>query len=86
MLLRINGKLNKGKLKSSRSNVLNRPPLSISRFRSKYVADIAVSVASFISSSMGYMPSTKSQNIELFSEMYVGDSEIKDWASFFSFS
>jgi hypothetical protein len=44
------------KLKSSllsESFVLNRPSLSISRCRSRYEADLSVSVVSFISSSMG---------------------------------
>jgi hypothetical protein len=34
-------------------NPLNRPSLSISRCRSRYEADLSVSVVSFISSSMG---------------------------------
>jgi hypothetical protein len=45
--------------------VLNRYSLSISSCKSKYEADLAVSVVSFISSSMR---STKSPIIELVSE------------------
>ena len=52
----------------SQSFGLNPPSLSISRCRSRYVADLSVYVVSFISSSMGYMRSTKSPNLELFSE------------------
>jgi hypothetical protein len=36
------------------SLIVNRPSLSISRCRSRYEADVSVSVVSFISSSMGY--------------------------------
>ena len=56
MLLHINGKFTMGKLKSSLlsySFALNRPSLSISWCRSRYEADVSVSVVSFISSSMG---------------------------------
>ena len=55
MLLHINGKYTITKLKSSlfsKSVVLNRPLLSISSSRSRYEADISVSVVSFISSSI----------------------------------
>ena len=71
MLLHINGKFTVGKLKSYCFIVespFNRPSLSISRCRSRYEADLSVSVVSFISSLMGYMRSTKSPNLELFSE------------------
>ena len=71
MLLHINRKFTMGKLKSSlllQSFVLNRPSLSISRCRSRYEADLSVYVVFFISSSMGYIRSTKSPNIELFSK------------------
>ena len=56
MLLQRKGKLTIGKLKSSRlsySLVCNLPLMSISRCRSKYEADLVVSVVSFISSSFG---------------------------------
>ena len=68
MLLHINGKFTMGKLKSSllsQSFVLNRPSMSISMYRIRYEADLYVSVESFISSSMGYMRSTKSPNLEV---------------------
>ena len=45
-----------------------RPSLSISRCRSRYEAGLSISVVSFISSSMGFMWSIKSPNLELFSE------------------
>jgi hypothetical protein len=48
--------------------VLKRPSLSISRCRSRYEAGLSIYVVSFISSSMGYMWSIKSPNLELFSE------------------
>jgi hypothetical protein len=57
MLLHINGKFTVGRLKSSLlsySFVLIRSSLSISRCRSRYEADLAVAVVSFISSSKGY--------------------------------
>ena len=60
MLLHINGKFT--------IVVLNRPSFSIVMCRSRYEADLFVSVVYFISSSMGYMRSTKSSNLELFSE------------------
>jgi hypothetical protein len=55
LLLHINGKFTMEKLKSSLlsySFILNHPSLSISRCRSRYEADLSVSVVSFISSSM----------------------------------
>jgi hypothetical protein len=58
MLLHMNGKFTMGKLKSSLlslSFVFNRPSLSISRCRSRYEADLSVSVVSFISSSNLHM-------------------------------
>ena len=42
-------------------------PFTISRCRSRYEADLAVSVKSFISRSIGLMQSKKSPKIELFS-------------------
>ena len=52
MLLHINGNFTMGKLKSSLLSyrlVLNRLSLSTSRCRSRFAADLAVSVVSFIS-------------------------------------
>ena len=43
-------------------------PLSISWCMSRYEADLAVSVESFISSAMRKMRSAKSQSLQLFSE------------------
>ena len=56
ILLHINGKFTMGKLKVyilSYDFVLNRPSLSMSRCRSRYEADISVSVVSFILGSIG---------------------------------
>ena len=53
-----------------------------------YEADVSVSVVSFISSSMGWMRSTKSPNLELFSERTSSiqqNMKLKNRASFFSF-
>ena len=69
--LAVIGKFTTGKLKSSllsKSFVLNRPSLSISRCMSMYDADLSVSVVFFILRSMGQMRSTKSPNLELFNE------------------
>jgi len=52
-----------------------RPSLSISKCKSGYEADIAVSVVFFISSSMGQMRSTKLPNLELFSEEEFEDAK-----------
>ena len=73
---------------SSSSFVRYRPSQSIARCRSRYEADLSVSVFSFISSSMGQMGSTKSPSLELFSERTSSiqqNVKLKDWASFFSF-
>ena len=91
MLLLINRKFKFGKLKSSHlslSFVLNRHSTSILKCRSKQEADLAVSVVSFISSSVGQMRSTKSPNLELFTEktsFIQRNVKLKDRASFFSF-
>ena len=61
-----------------------QPPLSISRCMSRYEADIAVSVESFISSAMRKMRSAKSQNLQLLSEKT--SSILADRANFFRFS
>jgi hypothetical protein len=63
MLMHINGKFTyeNWKYVSGRNFFLNRPLLSISRCMSRYEADLAVFVISFIPSSMGvYMLSLKS--------------------------
>jgi len=53
-----------------------------------YEADLSVSVVSYISSSMGQIRSTKSPNLELFSERTSSiyrNVKLKDRDSFFSF-
>ena len=72
----------------SQSFVLNRHSLSISRCRSRYEADLSVYVVSYISSSIGQIRSTKSPNLELFSERRSSiyrNVQLKDRDSFFSF-
>jgi hypothetical protein len=82
IFLHINGKFKLGKLKSSLlslSSVLNRHSTSISKCRSRYEADLAVSVVSFISRSTGEMRSTKSPNLELLgkNDIFIAEREIK---------
>jgi hypothetical protein len=67
MLLHIYGKFTMEKLKLKVSFLTN-PQYPISRCMSRYEADLSVYVISFILSSMGYMRSTKSPNLDLFSE------------------
>jgi hypothetical protein len=56
-------------------NMLERPSQSIARHRSRYEADLSVFVVSLISSSMGYMGSTKSPNLELWISFIFVDAE-----------
>jgi len=82
MFLHINGKFIIEKFKwspLSYSFVLSWLSLSISRCRSRYEADLAVSVVSFIWSSMGNMRSIKSaRRVILWQDItYIAEREIK---------